>query len=160
LKRLAQIVIAAAAGFAAVLVAGTPAAPARSLANVYFKSPSGNIVCGYLPSFPKNLQGTVREGLVQCVIKSGLKPSPPRRRCSDGDFTADRVDLFATGRVSVPLCNGDPGVAVYEAKAAVLGYGRAWSGGGLRCTSATTGLMCTNKSGHGFLLSRERWRSF
>jgi Family of unknown function (DUF6636) len=42
----------------------------------------------------------------------------------------------------------------------VLGYGTTWSGGGLRCTSAVNGLICRNKSGHGFFLSRERWRAF
>ena len=43
--------------------------------------------------------------------------------------------------------------------AKVLGYGKTWSGGGIRCTSAETGLTCRNKSGHGFFLSREHWRS-
>jgi hypothetical protein len=42
----------------------------------------------------------------------------------------------------------------------VLGYGKTWSGGGLRCTSAFKGLTCRNKSGHGFFLSRAHWRSF
>jgi hypothetical protein len=40
----------------------------------------------------------------------------------------------------------------------VLGYGKAWKGGGLRCVSAFTGLTCKNKNGHGFYLSRRRWR--
>jgi len=42
--------------------------------------------------------------------------------------------------------------------ARVLDYGTTWSGGGVRCTSAATGLTCRNRSGHGFFLSRERWR--
>ena len=37
----------------------------------------------------------------------------------------------------------------------MLGYGATWGGGGLRCTSATTGLTCRNQDGHGFFVSRE-----
>ena len=50
---------------------------------------------------------------------------------------------------------------VGDCVARVLAYGMTWSGGGgLRCRSAETGLTCRNASGHGFFLSRERWRSF
>jgi hypothetical protein len=68
--------------------------------------------------------------------------------------------LLATSRVSVPSCAGDPGALVGESTARVLGYGKTWSGGGIRCTSALAGLTCHNKSAHGFLLSRAHWRSF
>ncbi len=44
--------------------------------------------------------------------------------------------------------------------ARVLAYGTTWAGGGLRCASAETGLTCRNRDGHGFFLSRERWRAF
>jgi hypothetical protein len=42
----------------------------------------------------------------------------------------------------------------------VLGYGRTWRVGGIRCASAPSGLTCRNKTGRGFFLSRERWRTF
>jgi hypothetical protein len=44
--------------------------------------------------------------------------------------------------------------------ARVLAYGKTWAGEGLRCTSAEIGLTCRNRDGHGFFLSRERWRAF
>lgn len=47
-----------------------------------------------------------------------------------------------------------------ESVARMLGYGKTWSGGGLRCKSEFTGVTCRNRSGHGFFLSRERRRSF
>jgi hypothetical protein len=41
-----------------------------------------------------------------------------------------------------------------------LAYGRSYSWHGIRCLSATTGLTCRNRSGHGFFLSRQRQRVF
>lgn len=124
----------------------------------YFKTPSGNIVCIY--SFGKNVQAAV-----VCRIKSGLKPPPPPRR--PGCFTTNDLSLDVTGRAQTgrSICPGEPegdaGPLAFESVAPVLGYGKTWRGsGGLRCTSAVTGLTCRNKSGHGFFLSRERWRRF
>jgi hypothetical protein len=121
--------------------------------NGAFKTPSGNIVCGYSIA-------PLGDASVECGVKSGLKPPPPRVSCSAGDPNDKRVSLTASGRAVPVTCAGDPGPFVSEAKASVLGYGHAWSGGGISCTSATTGLTCTNRVGHGFFLSRERWRSF
>jgi hypothetical protein len=133
----------------------TGAAGTGALTTGYFKTPSGNIVCFHSPG-PKDLP----QAIVVCGIKSGLKPAPPRRPCKEGGYAGDRVELFATGRAHVPACAGDPGPFVGIGRAKVLGYGKAWSGGGLRCKSAFTGLTCRNKSGHGFFLSRAHWRPF
>ena len=119
--------------------------------NGAFKTPSGNIVCGYGIAPP--------DSSVECGIKSGLKP-PPKNTCTDLDYTDRRVSLTATGRAVPVTCAGDPGPFVVEATASVLGYGRTWSGGGISCRSETAGLTCTNRVGHGFFISRERWRSF
>src|SRR5207247_6526435 len=105
---------------------------------------------------PKDLP----QAFLGCGIKSGLKPAPPRRTCTEGGYAGDRVELFATGRTNTPSCAGDPGALVGSSMARVLGYGKTWSGGGLRCTSAFTGLTCNNTSGHGFFLSRAHWRAF
>ncbi len=121
-----------------------------------FKTPSSNIVCDYFI----HIGSRASESNVGCVIKSGLRPAPPRRPCQDGGYAGDRVYLGVTGGVEVPSCAGDPGPYVNVDRAKVLGYGKKWSGGGIRCTSTTTGMTCRNKSGHGFFLSRERWRSF
>jgi len=135
---------------------GASATPgADAFKSGYFKTPSGNIVCYHSPG-PADLP----RPFIGCGIKSGLKPAPPRRSCQEGGYAGDRVSMNATGRVRVPSCAGDPGALVGESRARVLDYGKTWSGGGIRCTSAETGLTCRNKSGHGFFLSREHWRAF
>jgi hypothetical protein len=42
----------------------------------------------------------------------------------------------------------------------VLRFGRTWRVAGFACTSRRTGLTCSNRSGHGFFLSRARQRIF
>jgi hypothetical protein len=130
--------------------------PADSSKSGAFKTPSANIVCEYFIQ----IGSRASESSVGCVIRSGLKPAPPRRPCQEGGYAGDRVYLGVTGRVRVPSCAGDPGPYVSVNTARVLGYGKTWSGGGFRCTSAESGLTCRNTSGHGFFLSRERWRPF
>jgi hypothetical protein len=121
--------------------------------NGAFKTPSGNIVCGYsIDSFGA--------ASMECGIKSGLKPPPPRVHCSAGDPNDKRVSLTATGRAVPVTCAGDPGPFLVESRASILGYGRTWSGGGISCTSESAGLTCKNRVGHGFFISRERWRTF
>jgi hypothetical protein len=78
-----------------------------------------------------------------------------------GGYAGDRVVLLATGRAHAPSCAGDPGPFLgLKVGARVLGYGKTWSDGGLRCSSAFIGLTCRNKRGHGFFLSRAHWRAF
>jgi len=121
----------------------------------YFKTPSGNIACDYQ---------TLRPPYVRCGIKSGLKPPPPPKR--PGCFRTNRISLGVSGRprLGASICpgddEGDAGPFAGKGVAQVLDYGKAWSGGGLRCTSAFKGLTCRNRSGHGFFLSRARWRRF
>lgn len=127
--------------------AGAPAGASSG----YFKTPSGNIVCFRT------------QALVICGIKSGLKPKPaytPECSAAGLDHNADRIGLQATGRAKPAACSGDAGPFIGESTALVLGYGKTWSGGGLSCASAVSGLTCRNKSGRGFFLSRERWRAF
>jgi hypothetical protein len=128
-----------------------PAAP-RTPASGYFETPSGNIQCAY---------GSGRG--VQCGIRSGFKPTTRRRPdCSP----YDRIGMEVRGRARLEgsICpgedEGDSGPYTEGGVAWVLGYGRSWTGGGLRCTSAMEGLTCRNSAGHGFFLSRERWRRF
>ena len=135
--------------------AGARAAGSSARPSGYFKTPSGNIVCYHAPGPP-------RASLV-CGIKSGLEPKPPYTtecRSAGLDHNADRIVLGATGRAESVACSGDAGPFIGERTARVLGYGTVWSGGGMRCASAESGLTCRNKSGRGFFLSRESWRAF
>jgi hypothetical protein len=128
-----------------------PAAPAAPRKSGHFKTPSGNIVCVHSSTD------------VLCGIKSGLKPKPPYTaecRRIGLDHNADRISLGATGRARPIACSGDAGPFVGERSARVLGYGKTWTSEGLSCRSTFSGLTCRNRSGHGFFLSRTRWRRF
>lgn len=109
-----------------------------------FQTPSKNIACGYAAGLggPPSLR---------CDIRSGLRPEP--RTACQLDWTG--VSIGPTGRAR-PTCAGD---TVADPRASVLAYGRTWSRGGFTCLSARIGLTCTNRVGHGFFLSRERWQT-
>jgi uncharacterized protein DUF6636 len=49
---------------------------------------------------------------------------------------------------------------VLDPAAPELSYGSTWQGGQFTCESSPEGLRCTNASGHGFFLSRERSELF
>lgn len=129
-------------------------AGARKVTIIYFQTPSHNIVCMFA-------SGLVGAGPgVDCAIKSGLNPPPPRVKCKEGDPTDLFVDLGRSGRAHEPSCAGDPGPLAGDKPARVLKYGHAFSRRGLSCKSAVKGLTCHNKSGHGFFLSRAHSRLF
>ena len=148
LRMLALVFVAAA------LAAPGPSPATREARSIgYFKTPSGNIVCGH------SVAASARETSVECGIRSGLKPAPPNT-CTDLDYSGKRVGLTALGRAVPVVCAGDPGPFLFASRARVLAYGRTWRGGGIVCTSRRIGLTCRNRRGHGFFLSRARWRSF
>jgi Family of unknown function (DUF6636) len=120
-----------------------------------FKTPSRNIVCGWSVAPDGSAS-------MECGIKSGLKPPPTPIHCDAGDPNDKRVSLRDTGRAVPVLCAGDPGPLLpqIEAKASVLAYGSSTHFGAITCTSATTGVTCRNRDGHGFFLSRASWRRF
>jgi hypothetical protein len=117
-----------------------------------FKTPSGNIVCAHSVA-------STRKASIGCGIQSGLEPAP-KNTCTDLDYSGKRMSLSSTGAAVLDLCAGDPGPFLYVKKAPVLGYGSKWRGGGIVCASRQTGLTCTNRSGHGFFLSRPHSYSF
>src|SRR5690348_3603722 len=107
-----------------------------------FRTPSGNIGCYYTSN--RNLQARLR-----CDIRSGLKPAPAKPKgCPPG--WGDRYELAPTGRAGLPL----PGDTAIGPASRILRYGTGLSRGGFTCTSRKAGLRCSNRSGHGFYLSR------
>ena len=129
---------------AAALTAGLVLIPAASsdaaLHSRHFKMPSKNIHCA------------IFNGNLRCDILSGLKPEP-KRQC-DGDWTG--LLLASKGKAN-PVCAGD---TVVKKGSKTLEYGSRWKRNKITCKSKMTGLRCHNRKGHGFFLSREKWRKF
>lgn len=109
----------------------------------FFQTPSGNIACS-----------ATGPG-VECAIGTGLQPPP-----SDRDCPVDWRGINLTAVAAEPVCAGDVlDVQVAPADVvATLTYGKAWQGNDVMCRSARSGLTCEHVDGHGFFLSRTRWR--
>ena len=107
-----------------------------------FQMPSRNVGCLYVRA----------SGTLRCDILSGLRPEP--RRACELDWTG--ITLVAAGRAA-PQCAGD---TAYNLRARVLRYGSTWRRGAITCRSKRDGLRCANRRGHGFFLSRARWRVY
>jgi hypothetical protein len=114
-----------------------------------FRTPSGNIGCVY------GAAGYGQPAYLRCDIRSGLVPKPAKPRGCDLDY-GDSYGMRKHGRPSV-TCHGDTAL---DPHAKVLAYGTVWARDGYRCSSQTTGLKCSNLSGHGFFLSREHSYTF
>ena len=56
------------------------------------------------------------------------------------------------------FCSGDVGVVAELKTAPVLAYGASFHRGAITCSSSVAWLTCVNGGGHGFSLSRFRWR--
>jgi Family of unknown function (DUF6636) len=112
-----------------------------------FATPSGNISC---------FASAGQHGFVECAIKSGLVPPPPRDGC---DLEQPGLSLSSTGPAK-PTCRSDPSPAWFDKQIPTLPYGTTWAGFGVSCLSESTGLRCTNRDGRGFLLAREQWSTF
>ena len=125
---------------AATLLVAAPVADAAS--SPFFRTPSKNIYCAYF-------------GSLRCDIRSGLKPTPAKPAGCEFDWGQTYV-LGRTARARIG-CVSD---SVFDPNAAALAYGRTWRRGGISCASRRSGLRCTNRSGHGFLMSRARSHRF
>lgn len=137
------MLLAASTVAALALAASTAsAAPSRFVA---FKTPSGNIGCIYADG-PHYLR---------CDIRSGLRPRPPHPQGCQGEY-GDSISMNRTGRARL-VCHGDTAL---DPRARVVKYGSTLRVGPFACTSRTTGLTCSNASGRGFFISRERYRLF
>jgi hypothetical protein len=144
-RRLAAPLLACAL---AAATAGAAASAATASTLVFFRTPSANIACLLA------VDGA-QKASVRCDIKSGLRPRPRPPAGCDLD-SGDSLEVSRTGRASL-VCHGD---TVVNPSARVVGYGRSIGRGGVTCTSRFAGLTCSNRAGHGFFLSRQRWRTF
>jgi hypothetical protein len=143
--RVATALLALAASAATAASASTAASTSTL---VFFRTPSANIACLLALDGPQKTS-------VRCDIKSGLRPRPRPPAGCDLD-SGDSVELSRSGRASL-VCHGD---TVINPRARVVGYGQTIARNGVACTSRFAGLTCTNRAGHGFFLSRQRWRTF
>ena len=125
--------------------------------NIYFTSPSGKIFC---LGDSRHEYGNDGWWGVTCEI-SGHQENiqPPQKRPSDEECPVDWGGSFSlepTGRAIVD-CRGDTNRI---SNAPVLGYGKTIRGRGWQCTSRQDGMLCQNRSGHGFHINRMRQRLF
>jgi Family of unknown function (DUF6636) len=141
----ARAMTAALATMVAVGAAGASAAtPTHHFS--FFESPSRNIGCVMLG------------GQARCDIsgRSWKRPERPASCPHVVDF-GQGLEVTAGGRARF-VCAGDTAM---NPQAPVLPYGQTTAIGQLRCTSATTGVMCrATPAGHGFFISQQRYSLF
>ncbi len=117
-----------------LLAMGAAAATAKA---AYFQTPSRNIVCGIGSS-------AFAGYAVTCTV------------FSEANRRGQKIwALRSRGRARVFFSMSNAPVQV-----PVLRYGHTYRGSGIRCASRKVGLACTNRSRHGFFLSRQRQRVF
>jgi hypothetical protein len=127
----------------AVLVAVPALAAAPS---PFFASPSRNIGC------------VILGGTARCDIRqrSWHPPARPSSCPQVVDF-GQGLEVARSGRARV-VCAGDTSI---DPRAPILAYGRSIARDGLVCASAPTGITCrSTRTGHGFFISRQRYRLF
>jgi hypothetical protein len=144
--RRAIILVAVLVAAVCSAVTASQAANAHSMRLIGFRMPSGNIACQYFRA------EFGHKAVIRCDIFSGLKPEP--RKACELDWTG--IAMTKRGKAS-PVCAGD---TVNDKRLRILHYGQTWKHRGIGCKSKRTGLKCHNRGGHGFFLSRQRWRVY
>ena len=133
--------VVAAAAVGAIGCLGLPTAGADL---VGFTSPSGNIGC------------ILADGTVRCdVAERDWAPPPRPSDCPDFTDYGQGITLGTTGRASF-VCAGDTTLGSGPA----LPYGQFEAGGGVSCSSESSGMRCSNSDGHGFTISRQDYTLF
>jgi hypothetical protein len=151
MRRRLAFVLAFSIAVTALLMIGAGASASPSKASVSkdtysdFRMPSNNVFCAYVVSSSPYAK------YLRCDIMSGIKPKPSSRGCVEGSRGVS-VDIGVYGKATYE-CSSD---TVYNTHAPKLNYGKTWQRGGFVCKSTTAGLRCSNRSAHGFFLSRGR----
>jgi hypothetical protein len=119
-----------------------------------FKSPSGNIRCFALPN------------VLHCDIERADYAAKLQDQCLNpkGEMGAGvdwhGFDLTRSRQGEVACSGGALLMGEQHPRYATLPYGHAWRSGAFTCTSAVAGVTCRNRAGHGFFVSRQRYRLF
>jgi hypothetical protein len=116
-------------------------------AKASFVTPSGNIHCAVVGEDRK---------MLRCEIQSMLRPLPPQPYASYCEY--DWGAGFSLNQCGKPkiLCISD----TISNNSYKLPYGSTWRHSGFKCISKKAGLVCSNLSGNGFSLNRNKWSSF
>jgi uncharacterized protein DUF6636 len=119
------------------------AAPTKIVHRRIFQTPSHNIGCGIY-------------GSARCDIDKRNWSPPPHPSNCDVDF-GQGLQVGPSAAASF-VCAGD---TARDLRSPVLAYGTGSRIGHFLCISRTSGVTCTNRAtGHGFLISVERYRLF
>ena len=128
-------------------LAVTAVAAATASAKIrLFQSPTGNIGCVIAVG---NGGNEARCDVAQHSWQAGPKP----KNC-ELDYGQGLV--VGTKHRAAFVCAGD--TTLHQGP--VLRYGRTVRRGTMSCTSSTSGMTCRNGRGHGFFLSKQRYRLF
>jgi hypothetical protein len=123
----------------------SPATPTRTVALSTFRSPSGNIGC------------LIIGGSARCDIRNRhWSPPPHPSSCPPVVNYGQGLIVDTTGNARF-VCAGDTAL---NQSAPPLPYGVNTQVGGLTCASRSTGMTCTNASGHGFTIAIQGYRIF
>ena|SRR5262249_656033 len=111
-----------------------------------FKTPSGNIHC--------QVQDWDSSAYLRCDVLEIQGRVPPKPRGCEFDWG----QAFSVNeRRAQRMCYSD---TVMDERLQTLPYGSTWRRAGFTCVSEPRGLTCSNRSGHGFQLSRSSQRLF
>jgi hypothetical protein len=144
MKSLATVILFALLALAAAASAHPPAHVNKKLHLAQFSSPSENIGC------------VVVSGGARCDIAHRDWSPPPR----PANCPLDYGQGIAVGRHGHAgfVCAGDTAL---DPNGPTLAYGRKLDAFGFTCRSAVSGMTCaSNRSGHGFFISIQRYRIF
>lgn len=131
-----------------LLLAVCVCAHAENTYRIHFSSPSKNLVCG------GDMPGEA--GAVVCYVHETTAKPP---LLQPADCPLDWGQMFALNRhgKAQMLCYSD---YPFAADTPTLAYGKSIAGQGWRCSSSAQGIRCTNQSGHGFDISRQKQTLF
>ena len=135
--------------------------PARADDFVYFKSPTGNINCVYMPPYDPSVRPMLRCDINEFTPTIRNVPAQTRDEIEVmGRCTPKRMSTFT---VEDNAARGSASCASDSANsedAGILAYGQTFSRGGFTCQSQPSGMTCTNRSSHGFFLSKASQKLF